>query len=280
MTRLQRQPVGDELARIMQDLPAETYSADEMPDLAYCIERHQPDPGNEVGRWARQFLPPSGSIGTLELLTRLSQGINHGFLHRRREAKGIQLPVETLRLGHGSCRDFAMLRRRARSVSPRGLHPDISLSRATIQRSPQAAQLAGRPMPAICRASAGSISTHNRQRRQDRPCHRCGRARSAPRDPPPRHLHRVPIGPSRHGGASECHVRYARGNLGHSSTLRVATVPPTGLGGRGQGKLIERIDIRQLELLRRDLDFDALVCAGRALPVQGLAAAAMAVSNR
>jgi hypothetical protein len=44
--------------------------------------------------------------------------------------------------------------------------------------------------------------------------------------------------------------------------------------------LIERIDIRQLELLRRDLDFDALVCAGRALPVQGLAAAAMAVSNR
>jgi hypothetical protein len=85
------------------------YSADEMPDLAYSIERHQPDPGNEVGRWAHQFLPPSGSIGTLELLTRLSQGINHGFLYRRREAKGIQLPVETLRLGHGSCRDFAML---------------------------------------------------------------------------------------------------------------------------------------------------------------------------
>ena len=85
------------------------YSADEMPDLAHCIERHQPDPGNEVGRWARQFLPPSGSIGTFELLTRLSQGINHGFLYRRREAKGIQQPVETLRLGHGSCRDFAML---------------------------------------------------------------------------------------------------------------------------------------------------------------------------
>jgi transglutaminase-like putative cysteine protease len=85
------------------------YSADEMPDLAYSIERHKPDPGNEVGSWAHQFLPPSGSIGTLELLTRLSQGINHRFLYRRREAKGIQQPVETLRLGHGSCRDFAML---------------------------------------------------------------------------------------------------------------------------------------------------------------------------
>ncbi|WGJ13290.1 transglutaminase family protein [Methylocapsa sp. D3K7] len=85
------------------------YSADEMPDLAYCIERHQPDPGNEVGRWTQQFLPSSGLIGPFELLTRLSQGINHGFRYRRREAKGIQQPVETLRLGHGSCRDFAML---------------------------------------------------------------------------------------------------------------------------------------------------------------------------
>jgi transglutaminase-like putative cysteine protease len=85
------------------------YRADEMPGLARCIERHQPDPANEVGHWARQFLPPSGSIGTFELLTRLSQGIKHGFLYRRREAKGIQPPVETLRLGHGSCRDFAVL---------------------------------------------------------------------------------------------------------------------------------------------------------------------------
>lgn len=85
------------------------YSADEMPDLACCIERHQPDPGNEVGQWARQFLPPRGSIGTFELLTRISQSINHGFRYRRREAKGIQQPVDTLQIGHGSCRDFAML---------------------------------------------------------------------------------------------------------------------------------------------------------------------------
>jgi transglutaminase-like putative cysteine protease len=85
------------------------YSANEMPYLAHCIERRQPDRENEVGRWAHQFLPPCGSIGTFELLTRLTRGINHGFLYRRREAKGIQQPVETLRLGHGSCRDFAML---------------------------------------------------------------------------------------------------------------------------------------------------------------------------
>ncbi len=39
----------------------------------------------------------------------MSQGIYCGFRYRRREAKGIQLPLETLQLGHGSCRDFAML---------------------------------------------------------------------------------------------------------------------------------------------------------------------------
>ena len=66
-------------------------------------------------RWTRlddglgEFLPASGSIRAFGLLTRLTQGIYHGFRYRRREAKGIQLPVETLRLGHGSCRDFAML---------------------------------------------------------------------------------------------------------------------------------------------------------------------------
>ena len=85
------------------------YGADEMPDLAHCIERHRPDAGNELGRWAQQFLPVGGSISPFELLTRLSQGIHQGFVYRRREAKGIQEPVETLRLGHGSCRDFAVL---------------------------------------------------------------------------------------------------------------------------------------------------------------------------
>jgi transglutaminase-like putative cysteine protease len=84
-------------------------SADEIADLAHYVERLQPDPRNDVGRWARQFLPANGSIGAFELLSRLSRGINRGFGYRRREAKGIQQPVQTLRLGHGSCRDFAML---------------------------------------------------------------------------------------------------------------------------------------------------------------------------
>ena len=59
---------------------------------------------SEVGPRVRIRLPPAVSqerTGTLSLLDIV--------LYRRREAKGIQPPVETLRLGHGSCRDFAVL---------------------------------------------------------------------------------------------------------------------------------------------------------------------------
>jgi transglutaminase-like putative cysteine protease len=85
------------------------YSADEMAEVAAFLRRRHSDPQDEIGRWARQLLHAAGSIGALELLVRLSQGIHEGFLYRRREAKGIQEPLETLRLGHGSCRDFALL---------------------------------------------------------------------------------------------------------------------------------------------------------------------------
>ena len=85
------------------------YSADEAPDLAQCIQRHQSDPDDEIGHWARRFLPEDGSIGAFALLDRMSHGIRRDFHYRRREEKGIQSAVETLRFGHGSCRDFAVL---------------------------------------------------------------------------------------------------------------------------------------------------------------------------
>ncbi len=89
------------------------YSDEERTDLMLYLERlpvdSHSDPDDEVTRWAHEFLPPAESIGTFDLLTRLSQAIHSGFRYRRREAKGVQRAVETLRLGHGSCRDFAML---------------------------------------------------------------------------------------------------------------------------------------------------------------------------
>ena len=46
------------------------YRVSQLRHLAPYIERHQHDPMDEVGRWARRFLLPSGSIGAFELLTR------------------------------------------------------------------------------------------------------------------------------------------------------------------------------------------------------------------
>ncbi len=55
-----------------------TYAADEFPDIAHCIERSELDLENEVGQWARQFLPPSSSIQPLEFLVNLSKRIHQG----------------------------------------------------------------------------------------------------------------------------------------------------------------------------------------------------------
>jgi transglutaminase-like putative cysteine protease len=92
----------------MLAFPVEYRGASE-PDLADCLRRRHPDPDDQIGDWARQFLDGAAPIGPLEFLTRLSQGIQRQFEYRRREAKGIQSPAETLKLGHGSCRDFAWL---------------------------------------------------------------------------------------------------------------------------------------------------------------------------
>jgi hypothetical protein len=90
---------GFEIEEFARTFPFD-YGVGEMPDLARYIERHQPDPGNELGRWTRGFLPSNGSMGSFEFLTGLTLGINHGFRYRRREAKVIQEPRETLRRGH------------------------------------------------------------------------------------------------------------------------------------------------------------------------------------
>ena len=143
-------------------VPAD-YSVGELRCLSQYIERHQLDPIDEVGCWARQFLPPRESIGAFELLTRLLEGIHHGFRYRRREAKGIQQPAETLRLGHGSCRDFATLMiEAARSF---GLAARFASGYLAVPlddpQEPTSGSARGSTMPgrkSICQAPAGLIS--------------------------------------------------------------------------------------------------------------------------
>jgi transglutaminase-like putative cysteine protease len=123
------------------------YSHDERPDLAQAL--HRPDPCIEIDRWAAGFLPivqthasavgasdlshaagtPDANravgapdlnravgtpdtpraIGTMDLLRAMALGIRKQLRYVRREERGVQTPVETLRHGSGTCRDFAWL---------------------------------------------------------------------------------------------------------------------------------------------------------------------------
>lgn len=85
------------------------YSSDDEPDLDGYRQRRYADRDDTVGAWIHAFLAAQPPVGAFELLTRLSQDIQRQFAYRRREAKGIQSPAETLKLGQGSCRDFAWL---------------------------------------------------------------------------------------------------------------------------------------------------------------------------
>jgi len=86
-----------------------SYDAEEMPDLARCVERHYPDPDGDVERWVRRFLHVGRPTETGTLLMTMTYAIKEGLLYERRTARGTQSPSQTLASGRGSCRDFATL---------------------------------------------------------------------------------------------------------------------------------------------------------------------------
>jgi len=86
-----------------------SYSTADMPDLLRSIERQYADPDHELERWVRQFLRKDGATGTRELLSAITHTIKREFAYVARPAMGTQEPLQTLRLGSGTCRDFAVL---------------------------------------------------------------------------------------------------------------------------------------------------------------------------
>jgi transglutaminase-like putative cysteine protease len=86
-----------------------SYDQEDMPDLLRSIERQYPDRNNELMLWARKFARGGEGIATLDLLANITRAIRRDFTYVRREEMGIQAPLQTLKLGSGSCRDFALL---------------------------------------------------------------------------------------------------------------------------------------------------------------------------
>ncbi len=86
-----------------------SYPASEVPDLGRTIERHYPDPDRRVTEWTRRFLGGgTGGIDTEIFLTSVTQAIKQEFDYAERHEPGVQTPVETLNLGSGTCRDYAL----------------------------------------------------------------------------------------------------------------------------------------------------------------------------
>ena len=85
------------------------YSPEDMPDLLRSIERQHPDPARVLERWAQRFLRQDGPTGVLAALSEMTHAIRRELTYAQRPYGPAQDPLETLRLGSGTCRDFAML---------------------------------------------------------------------------------------------------------------------------------------------------------------------------
>jgi transglutaminase-like putative cysteine protease len=85
------------------------YSVEERFDLEHYMRPHHDDPEGVLTHWARQFIRTDGPTGTRDLLLAMNQFIRDHFGYAQRDEEGTQTPLETVHLGTGSCRDFALL---------------------------------------------------------------------------------------------------------------------------------------------------------------------------
>jgi transglutaminase-like putative cysteine protease len=86
-----------------------SYPSMEVADLGRTIERHYDDPGRRVTEWTRRFLnTANGSTDTEDFLLAVTSAIRDQFSYVERTEPGVQTPTETLDLGSGTCRDYAL----------------------------------------------------------------------------------------------------------------------------------------------------------------------------
>jgi transglutaminase-like putative cysteine protease len=84
------------------------YTDTEWTDLGHLTQPLYADPQGELRAWAQAFVA-AHPTGTLALLLDLNAGVADAVAYQGRYGDGTQTPLETLRRGWGSCRDFAVL---------------------------------------------------------------------------------------------------------------------------------------------------------------------------
>lgn len=84
------------------------YSPEEQIEIVPYRIPSYPHDGSTVLNWLRELYKPGDRLGTFELLKNLNSRIHSSFRYMHREEFGVQVPCETLALGTGSCRDYAV----------------------------------------------------------------------------------------------------------------------------------------------------------------------------
>jgi len=95
------------IATFAQTYPFD-YPDEQKVDLAALITPEYDHPAEQVKTWAEEIAEGAG-CDTWTILTEMNSRIYRDLKYVRREEVGVQRPRETLALGAGSCRDFAVL---------------------------------------------------------------------------------------------------------------------------------------------------------------------------
>ena len=85
------------------------YDEEEFPDLKQYITPQYGDPQGELSAWARDFLDAEAPTPTFKVLSQMTHAIHDAFAYRKRHEQGTQHPLDSLQMGSGTCRDFALL---------------------------------------------------------------------------------------------------------------------------------------------------------------------------
>ena len=93
--------------------PPSYSNAERLALQPYLLPSFDDSSDNQVADWARAFFQggalPGAGVHLRSALAAMTQAIRDTLTYTTRDAEGIQAPLDTLRLGSGSCRDFATL---------------------------------------------------------------------------------------------------------------------------------------------------------------------------
>jgi transglutaminase-like putative cysteine protease len=101
-------PLDCVVAPYARSYPFQYAPTEQVELIPYRLPSYPYD-GPGLQSWLADLAAPGKVIDTFELLVRLNTSIYESFKYSRREEAGVQLPCETIALGTGSCRDYAVL---------------------------------------------------------------------------------------------------------------------------------------------------------------------------